>query len=157
MKYLLSLLLILLVFPSAKMVKQNQQQEVLQSIFDIEEFQKYLTYSPRFVGTNNKQEVLMKAFPELESRDIQLSVRDKSIRIITENDLIELEHNFFIKVDEFKLKKSKAKVLLSYQNARMYYEKEQKIFLDAQLEKTKENEWVVKNYKLNEVSINTSD
>lgn len=157
MNYFLSLLLIILVFPTSKMEKQNQQQEVLQSILDIEEFQKYLSYSPRFVGTNTRQEVMMMDFPELENKEIQLTVRDKSIRIIEEKDLKELEHNFFIKIDEFKLKKSTANILLSYQNSRMYYEKEQKILLDAQLEKNEENEWVVNDYKLYEVSINTSD
>lgn len=157
MNYYLSLFLIVLVFPASKMEKQNQQQEVLQSIFDIEEFQKYLAYSPRFVGTNTRQEVLMMGFPELENKGIELKVRDKYIRIIAERDLEDLKHNFFIKIDEFKLNKSTAEVLLSYQNSRMYYEKEQKILLDAQLEKSDDNEWIVKNYKLYEVSINTSD
>jgi hypothetical protein len=99
----------------------------------------------------------MMNFPELENKNILLSVGDKTIRIIDENDLKDLEHNFFIKIDEFKLKKSKAKVLISYLNSRMYYEKKQKILLDAQLAKTEENGWVIENYKLFEVSISTSD
>lgn len=157
MNYILSLFFLLLVIPSTRIEEQDQQQKVLQSVFDIEEFQKYLSYSPRFVGTNTRQEILMMSFPELENKDIQLKIRNKSIRIISERDLKELEHNFFIKIDEFKLKKSKAKILLSYQNSRMYYEKEQKILLDAQLEKNEDDEWVVDNYKLYEVSISTSD
>ncbi|MGM0580826.1 MAG: hypothetical protein ACQETL_09115 [Bacteroidota bacterium] len=157
MNYLLSLFLLFLFIPTSNMVAQNTQQEVLQSVFDIEEFQKYLAYSPRFVGTNTRQEVLMMGFPELENQEIQLKVRDKAIRIISEKDVNELEHNFFIKIDEFDIKKSNAKVLLSYQNSRMYYEKEQKILLDAQLAKNEDEEWIVDNYKLYEVSINTSD
>jgi len=96
------------------------------------------------------------SFPELDN-NIQLSVRDKAIRFIAEQDLKELDHNFFIIIDEFKLKKSSAAVLLSYQNSRMYYEKKQKILLDANLEKTDDGEWVIKKYKLYEVSTNISD
>ncbi|RUA30713.1 MAG: hypothetical protein DSY77_13765 [Bacteroidetes bacterium] len=157
MNYVLSLFFILLTLPASKKEEQSEQQKVLQSVFDIEEFQKYLSYSPRFVGTNTRQEVLMMEFPELEKNEIQLRVRNKSIRIIDERALNEIEHNFFIRIDEFKLRKSTAKVLLSYQNSRMYYEKEQKILLDAQLKKNEDNEWAVSNYKLYEVSINTSD
>jgi len=157
MNYFLSLFLITLAFSFSILEKKNQQQEVLQRIFEIEEFQRYLSYSPRFVATTTKQEVLMMNFPELENKNILLSVGDKTIRIIDENDLKDLEHNFFIKIDEFKLKKSKAKVLISYLNSRMYYEKKQKILLDAQLAKTEENGWVIENYKLFEVSISTSD
>jgi hypothetical protein len=157
MNYLLSLFLILILLPSTKIEDQDQQQEVLQTVFNIEEFQKYLTYSPRFVSTNAKQEIVMMGFSELENPEIQLYVQSKSIRIIAEQDLKELDHNFFIKIDEFDLKKSKAKVLLSYQNSRMYYEKEQKILLDAHLIKNEDDVWIVENYKLYEVSINTSD
>ncbi len=157
MNYYLSLLSIIFIFSTSEIEKENQQQAVLQSVFNIEEFQKYLAYSPRFVGTNTKQEVLMMGLPELEDTGIQLKVRDKSIRIIAERNLKELDHNFFIKIDEFKVKKSTAKVLLSYQNSRMYYEKKQKILLDTQLKKNEDDEWVVENYKLYEVSINTSD
>lgn len=149
--------MILLVFPYSQIENQNQQQEVLQTVFDIEEFQKYMTYSPRFVGTNNRQEILMIEFSEIENKEIQLKVQNKLIRIISKRDSEELDHNFFITIDEFKLMKSTAEVLLSYQSSRMYYEKEKKILLDAHLEKTVKNEWIVKNYKLNEVSINTSD
>ena len=99
----------------------------------------------------------MMNFPELENKNILLSVGDKTIRIIDENDLKDLEHNFFIKIDEFKLKKSKAKVLISYLNSRMYYEKKQKILLDANLAKNSDGEWLIENYKLYEVSVNTSD
>jgi len=63
MNHFLSLFLIILVFPASRFEEPNEQQAVLQSIFDIEEFQKYLTYSPRFVGTNTKQEILMMSFP----------------------------------------------------------------------------------------------
>lgn len=157
MKNIFSVIFILLVLPSSKLEYQNEQQEVLQSIFNIEEFQKYLTYSPRFVGTNTRQEILMMNFPELKDKNIQLGVRDKNIRIIAERDLDELEHNFFITIDEFEIKKTKAKVLASYLNSRLFYENEEKILLDAQLTKNEENEWVVTNYTLYEVNINTSD
>jgi len=155
MNSIISLFLVIPFFTFTESKDQNHQQKVLQSIFEIEEFQKHLSYLPRFVGTNTRQEVLMLGFPELENPDIQLYVRNKSIRIISEKQLKELEHNFCIRIDEFDIKNSKANVLLSYQNARMYYEKKQKIMLDAQLEKTKNDEWKVKNYKLDEV--NTSD
>jgi len=157
MNYVLSLIFLLSVIPTSEFETQNNQQEVLQSIFDIEEFQKYLSYSPRFVGTNTRQEVLMLGFPAIKDKELELTVRDKSIRIITEEQENELEHNFFIKIDEFELKKSTAKVLLSYQNSRLYYDKKQKILLDVQLEKEHSDEWQVTNYKLYEVSLNTSD
>ncbi|HET8859530.1 hypothetical protein [Marivirga sp.] len=157
MNNIFSLYFIFLLLPYAPIDSKEDQQAVLQSVFNIEEFQNYLAYSPRFVSTNSKQEVLMVGFPELESRDMELTVREKSIKIISENVINELELNFFIKIDEFDINRSSAKVLLSYQNARMYFEKEQKILLDAQLEKTSEGEWIVKNYNLYEVSTNTSD
>ncbi|ADR20086.1 hypothetical protein MATR_23040 [Marivirga tractuosa] len=157
MNYALSLFFILLTPFTSKISQQNEQQEILQSVFDIEEFQKHLSYSPRFVSTNSRQEVLMIGFPALENKDITLQVHDKSVRIISERDLDDLEHKFIIRIDEFMLTKSTAKVLLSYQNSRMYYEKEQKILLDAQLEKNADDEWFIENYKLQEVSINTSD
>jgi len=157
MNYVLSLFLWLSVIPNSKLETQNNQQEVLQSIFEIEEFQKYLSYSPRFVGTNTRQEVLMIEFAEIEDKELQLNVRDKSIRIISKDQETELEHKFYIKIDEFELKRSTAKVLLSYQNSRLYYDKKQKILLDVQLEKVDSDEWLVTNYKLYEVSLNTSD
>ncbi|WP_375581218.1 hypothetical protein ABWH96_09515 [Marivirga tractuosa] len=157
MNYLLSLFFILTIAPTVKVNNESEQKEVLQSIFDIEEFQNYLTYSPRFVGTNTRLEVLMIEFPELIKNDIDLKVRNKSIRIISEQQIKELEHNFFIRINAFDLKKSKAKVTLSYQNSRMYYESEQKLMLEAKLEKNKMDKWVVENYELKEVKINTSD
>ncbi|SMG08676.1 hypothetical protein SAMN05661096_00150 [Marivirga sericea] len=157
MNYLASLLIFCtLIFPS-KINNGNQQRAVMQSVFDIEEFQKHLAYSPRFVGTNNRLEVLMVGLPDLENDEVQFEVRNKSIRITSEKEIEELEHHFYIRIDEFDLKKSKARVMLSYQNSRMYYEKEQKILLNAQLLKNSNNEWIVENYNLDEVSINTSD
>jgi hypothetical protein len=157
MNYIISLFLVSLIFTSSNSENQNQEERILQTVFDIEEFQNYLAYSPRFVGTNTKQEVLMMGFPEIENQNVNLNIRNKSIRVISEQEINELEHNFFIRIDEFDLKRSKAKVLLSYQNSRMYYEKKQKVLLDAQLEKTSDDEWIISNYKLYEVTINTSD
>jgi hypothetical protein len=157
MNYLASLLIFFIVIVPSKINNGNQQRAVLESVFDIEEFQKHLAYSPRFVGTNNRLEVLMVGLPDLENNEIEFKVQNKYIRITSEQEINELEHNFYIRIDEFDLKKSKAKVTLSYQNSRMYYEKEQKILLDAQLQKNGNNEWIVENYKLDEISINTSD
>jgi GTPase involved in cell partitioning and DNA repair len=157
MNYLISLFFILSVINTADKNGQSKQEEVLQTVFNIEEFQDYLAYSPRFISTNSKQEVLMMKFAELGNQTLELNIRDKSVRIITEKEVNELKHNFFIKIDEFVVEKSTAKVVLSYQNARLFYERGQKILLDSQLDKNKNEEWEVSKYKLYKVDINTSD
>ncbi len=156
MNYLLSLFFMLSVINTTDNNGQSKQEEVLQTVFNIEEFQEYLAYSPRFISTNSKQEVLMMKFPELGNQTLELNIRDKSVRIISEKEVSELKRNFFIKIDEFVVDKSKAKVVLSYQNARLFYEKGQKILLDSQLEKNENEEWEVLNYELYQVDINTS-
>jgi hypothetical protein len=157
MNYLASLLIFFTVIYAPTTNNGSQQRAVLQSIFDIEEFQKHLAYSPRFIGTNNRLEVLMVGVPELENNEVGFKVQNKFIRITSEQEINDLEHQFYIRIDEFDLQKSKANVLLTYQNSRMYYEKEQKILLNAQMQKNANDEWIVKNYKLDEVSINTYD
>jgi hypothetical protein len=157
MNYFLGLSLLTLLYLSPVNEKQNHQAEVLQIIFDIEEFQKYLTQSPRYVSTNTKQEILMLDFPELENQNIQLSAGRKSVRVISQKDMKDLKHNFIIQIDEFDLKKSKAKILLSYLNPRIYYEKNQKVLLNAELEKNNNNKWIVVDYKLEETNLNTFD
>ncbi|WKV11964.1 hypothetical protein [Marivirga harenae] len=156
MNYLAILFFVLSVGVTTDNIGQSKQEEVLQSVFNIEEFQEYLAYSPRFVSTNAKQEVLMMKFPELENQTLELNIRNKSVRIVSEKELSELKHKFFIKIDEFVVDGSNAKVVLSYQNARLYYEKGQKILLESQLEKTKNDQWQVSKYKLNTVEISTS-
>ena len=136
---------------------KNQQKDVLQSVFDIQEFQKYVAYSPRFVSSHHKPEVLMVGLNSAEYMNFELRFRDKAIRVISQEEESQLAHNFFIRIKEFDLKKSKAKVSLSYLSSRLYYEKEQKIVLSAQLNKGKDNQWVVTDYNLTEVSINISD
>lgn len=157
MNYLISLYFIIFFNPFAETTIESQQQTVLQTVFNIEEFQKYIATAPRFLGTNVEHNVMMMAFPELESDEIELTVREHHVKIISERKINEFDNNSFIKIYEFSLKKSTATVLLSYQSSKMYYEKEQKVLLNAHLEKSETNEWIVKDYKLYEVSINTSD
>lgn len=157
MNYFLSLCFISLMLISPKEVDQNQQTEVLKSVFDIKEFQNYLATPPRFVGTSIKQEILILTFPELKNQELELTIRERSVRFVSEKEVSKLKHNFFITIDEFEIKNSEAHVLLSYQNAKMYYEKRQKLLLDVQLDKSKNDDWSVKTYNIKEVSVSTSD
>ncbi|WP_296621589.1 hypothetical protein [Marivirga sp.] len=157
MNYLISLYFIFLVTPFIEIEPEDQQQSVLQTVFNIEEFQKYIATEPRFLGSNIDHNILMMGFSELKNNEIDLKIRDHKVKIISERKVNEFDNNSFIKIAEFDMKKSTAKVLLSYQNSKLFYEKKQKILLDVQLEKSWKNEWVVKEYKLYEVSINTSD
>ena len=157
MYYFAVILMLFFTTSSSEIIDKNQQKEVLQSIFNIQEFQKYVAYSPRFVGSHHKSEVLMVGLNSAEDKNFELRFRDKAIRVISQEEESQLAHNFFIRIKEFDLKKSKAKVSLSYLSSRLYYEKEQKIVLSAQLNKGKDNQWVVTDYNLTEVSINISD
>lgn len=155
MNYLVSLYFLLLVV-STDNINQTKPEKVLQTVFNIEEFQDYLAYSPRFISTNMKQEVLMTNIPELGSNSLELNIRNKSVRIISEEEVSDLKHNFYIKITEFDIQDSKAKVILSYQNARLLYENKQKIQLDVELEQNDKTEWNVANYKLSKIGISTS-
>lgn len=154
MNYFLSLFFINVLFLSTTVSDKSQ---VLQSILNIEEFQNYLNTSPRFVGTSNNQEVYLVSHVELDNKnDLHLKIRDRSVRILSELEVNELDHNFYIRIDEFEIEKSRANVLISYQNAKLLYEKNKVISLYAQLNKTESNEWIVDSYTLKEVSSNTS-
>lgn len=157
MKILSYLLFVILLSTPLEKTTAIQQQEVLQTVLNIVEFQEYLSYVPRYIGSNTKQEVLMLKFEELESPDIQLNIREKTIRIITDEEANQLEHKIFIKVNQFDMQGSTAKVNMSYQSARMYFETNQEILLNVQLKRTETEDWIVENYELNQTNISTSD
>ncbi|WNB18788.1 hypothetical protein [Marivirga arenosa] len=156
MKFFFTFILIISIFNIQEPEVKNQKL-VLQAALNIEEFQEHFNNSPRYVRSNDRKEVFMLDFPELLNDEIELTIRDKTIKFISENEIDEPARKYFIEVDEFRLNNKKASIQLSYQNAKMYHETKEKLILEVKLNLKNSEDWVIQKYELEKVSTNTSD
>ncbi|PTB97405.1 hypothetical protein C9994_02850, partial [Marivirga lumbricoides] len=86
------------------------------------------------------------------SKDYKLEINQIPVEIIDSASAFLNDKIFLIQIDEFEISDKKAALVLSYKNARLYFEEKKKIVLTADLKKT-DNEWKVSKYKVKEVNI----
>ncbi len=120
----------------------------LQEVLDIEEFKQYIK-SPRFVSSQDHQILLLSH--EMINKEAKFAINQIPIKIVDSTTAINNEKLFYIQLKEFKIDQKNAQISLNYQNARLLFEENKKINLEANLKKSG-NEWKIVNYKVNEVS-----
>ncbi|GAA5022698.1 hypothetical protein GCM10011506_00420 [Marivirga lumbricoides] len=125
-------------------------QKVLQQVLNIKEFKQYISKTPRYMGSQNHH-ILLVAHNKI-SKDYKLEINQIPVEIIDSASAFLNDKIFLIQIDEFEISDKKAALVLSYKNARLYFEEKKKIVLTADLKKT-DNEWKVSKYKVKEVNI----
>ncbi len=128
----------------------SDSQVILQEVLNIEEFKEYISKSPRFISSQRNQ-ILMLHHEKID-KTASFNINQTPIKIIDSKTMEINEKIFFIEIEEFEIKKRKAKLSLNYQNARLYFEENKKIKLTAELKKV-ENEWTLEAHELTEISI----
>lgn len=145
-----TLLLITTIILSISFNEISDDQKVLQQVLNIQEFKQYISKTPRFMGSQNHH-ILLVAHSKI-NKDTKLEINQIPVEIIDSASAILNDKIFLIQIDEFEIGNRKATLVLSYKNARLYFEKKKKIILTADLKKTG-GEWKISQYKVNEVNI----
>lgn len=145
MKSLFFLIALFLLTPSTEDIDNHL---ALQEVLDIEEFKQYIK-SPRFVSSQDHQILLLSH--EMINKEAKFAINQIPIKIVDSTTVINNEKLFYIHLKEFKIDQKNAQISLNYQNARLLFEENKKINLEANLKKSG-NDWKIVNYKVNEVS-----
>jgi hypothetical protein len=129
--------------------EESDVQLALQQVLNIEEFNQYISKSPRFVSSHEHQ-ILLLAHDKI-NKEATFVINQIPIKIVESPTTIINEKLFFIHVIALEINQKTAKISLDYQNARLLLEENKKITLDANLKKTK-GEWKIIDYEVSEIS-----
>lgn len=145
-----TLFVTILLFFVAPLKEESDSQLALQQVLNIEEFKQYISKSPRFVSSQESQ-ILLLAHDKI-SKEASFVINQIPIKIVDSLTAINNEMQYYIHVKQFVIDEKKAQISLNYQNARLLFEENKKINLEANLKKTS-GEWKIINYEVSEISI----
>ena len=133
---------------------KTDQQDIIQTVLNIGEYKHFSVHAPRFESTTNHDygEIYLVSFKGMDTQ-ANYKFKNKVVIIRDHKNIEEGKADFIIEIDEIKIEKNQAKILLSYKNPKIYHQEKKIILLNATLSKDNTGNWLVNEHQFFQVSI----